>query len=342
MKPGSPLETWTSTETARPTAPLSVAEATEASTQVNGRTGSDCDACLARAFPPLGPHIGSKCADPAHGSFRWRREGSDRASLGVDVARLEYHPVGLWKSPLGGNGRSGRALLRHCRRAQLRISHRRRGLGTEVHRPSRGAPARRYGGLKTGLRKRRLPREKPVCERVAHLCRAGQAPHPLRTANLTWISVPDISPSQCRHNDMHDNQASEDLWIGLALSHPPSVPPQVRFFAGVLPQFPGSVRSKASEQERYEHLCRVPIRRIGVGEMLGQIPLLDRSRCTRSRPLPEVWRSATASSAPSRCRHPRAGSQSRWDGGPGGRGRCVTSSGSSFCDIGVPQLRPMC
>ena len=32
VKPGSPLETWTSTETGRPTAPLSVAEATEAST----------------------------------------------------------------------------------------------------------------------------------------------------------------------------------------------------------------------------------------------------------------------------------------------------------------------
>ena len=32
VKPGRPLETWTSTETARPTAPLRVAEATEAST----------------------------------------------------------------------------------------------------------------------------------------------------------------------------------------------------------------------------------------------------------------------------------------------------------------------
>lgn len=32
VKPGSPLETWTSTETGRPTAPLSVAEATAAST----------------------------------------------------------------------------------------------------------------------------------------------------------------------------------------------------------------------------------------------------------------------------------------------------------------------
>ena len=32
VKPGSPFETWTSTETARPTAPLSVAEATAAST----------------------------------------------------------------------------------------------------------------------------------------------------------------------------------------------------------------------------------------------------------------------------------------------------------------------
>ena len=38
VKPGSPLETWTSTETERPTAPLSVAEATAASTRGNGLT----------------------------------------------------------------------------------------------------------------------------------------------------------------------------------------------------------------------------------------------------------------------------------------------------------------
>ncbi len=37
VKPGRPLETWTSTETARPTAPLSVAEATAASMLGNGR-----------------------------------------------------------------------------------------------------------------------------------------------------------------------------------------------------------------------------------------------------------------------------------------------------------------
>ena len=37
VKPGRPLETWTSTETGRPTAPLSVAEATEASATENRR-----------------------------------------------------------------------------------------------------------------------------------------------------------------------------------------------------------------------------------------------------------------------------------------------------------------
>ena len=37
VKPGRPLETWTSTETGRPTAPISVAEATEASMPENGR-----------------------------------------------------------------------------------------------------------------------------------------------------------------------------------------------------------------------------------------------------------------------------------------------------------------
>jgi hypothetical protein len=50
VKPGSPLETWTSTETPRPTAPLRVAEATEASMQGNGRTG---DACAAWHPQPL-------------------------------------------------------------------------------------------------------------------------------------------------------------------------------------------------------------------------------------------------------------------------------------------------
>ena len=37
VKPGNPFETWTSTETGYPTAPLSVAEATAASTTENGR-----------------------------------------------------------------------------------------------------------------------------------------------------------------------------------------------------------------------------------------------------------------------------------------------------------------
>ena len=43
VKPGSPLETWTSTETGRPTAPLSVAEATEASMSEGtvARVGAD-------------------------------------------------------------------------------------------------------------------------------------------------------------------------------------------------------------------------------------------------------------------------------------------------------------
>ncbi len=40
VKPGSPLETWTSTETGRPTAPVSVADAMAACcTAVNGRPG---------------------------------------------------------------------------------------------------------------------------------------------------------------------------------------------------------------------------------------------------------------------------------------------------------------
>ena len=39
VKPGRPLETWTSTETGRPTAPFSVAEATAESMQGNGRIG---------------------------------------------------------------------------------------------------------------------------------------------------------------------------------------------------------------------------------------------------------------------------------------------------------------
>ncbi len=38
VKPGRPLETWTSTDTGCPTAPLSVAEATVASLWGNGRT----------------------------------------------------------------------------------------------------------------------------------------------------------------------------------------------------------------------------------------------------------------------------------------------------------------
>ena len=37
VKPGNPFETCTSTETGYPTAPLSVAESTDASTTENGR-----------------------------------------------------------------------------------------------------------------------------------------------------------------------------------------------------------------------------------------------------------------------------------------------------------------
>jgi hypothetical protein len=47
VKLGNPLETWTSTATGRPTTPLSVAEATEASTQMNGRT-NDANGRLSR------------------------------------------------------------------------------------------------------------------------------------------------------------------------------------------------------------------------------------------------------------------------------------------------------
>ena len=43
VKPGRPLETWTSTETGRPTAPISVAEPTEASTPGNGRPARALD-----------------------------------------------------------------------------------------------------------------------------------------------------------------------------------------------------------------------------------------------------------------------------------------------------------
>ena len=39
VKPGRPLETWTSTDTGCPTAPFSVADATVASMWGNGRTG---------------------------------------------------------------------------------------------------------------------------------------------------------------------------------------------------------------------------------------------------------------------------------------------------------------
>ena len=49
VKPGNPLETWTSTETGRPTAPLSVAEATEAST-----TGERSHQSRLRSLPWFG------------------------------------------------------------------------------------------------------------------------------------------------------------------------------------------------------------------------------------------------------------------------------------------------
>ena len=78
-------------------------------------------------------------------------------------------------------------------------------------------------GLGTGSSDRRLAREEPVGERVAHLCRGGHALHPFRAANLTRISVADVSPRKCRDDDMHDNEVGENLRIGLASSHPPSV-----------------------------------------------------------------------------------------------------------------------
>ena len=37
VNPGNPFDTWTSTETGRPRAPLSVADATAASMRENGR-----------------------------------------------------------------------------------------------------------------------------------------------------------------------------------------------------------------------------------------------------------------------------------------------------------------
>src|ERR1700761_1299561 len=42
VKPGSPLETWTSTETGRPTAPVRVAAEIEASMPKNGRHSPGC------------------------------------------------------------------------------------------------------------------------------------------------------------------------------------------------------------------------------------------------------------------------------------------------------------
>ena len=63
VKPGSPLETWTSTETALPTAPVSVAEAMVACcTAVNGRTS------LA---------IGARTSHPGEGQMN---RASDQAS----------------------------------------------------------------------------------------------------------------------------------------------------------------------------------------------------------------------------------------------------------------------
>jgi hypothetical protein len=95
-----------------------------------------------------------------------------------------------------------------------------------------------YGGcgLATVPRARGLACEKPVGERVAHLCCAGQTPHPLRATNLAWISVADVSPSECCHDDMHQNEASEKSRIELALSHPPSLPPHDGRFVAALSQ----------------------------------------------------------------------------------------------------------
>ena len=57
VKPGSPLETWTSTETPRPTAPLKMAEATEASMRRNGRTRgpSEAQRLAVSVRPPVSP-----------------------------------------------------------------------------------------------------------------------------------------------------------------------------------------------------------------------------------------------------------------------------------------------
>jgi hypothetical protein len=100
VKPGSPLETWTSTETGRPTAPLSVAEATAAST--SGER-SHPPAALARRLP--GP--GSGTPFPLLGTFyqagnhywelQWR-ESALLVGTGVILFGLTVWSVRRWRA----------------------------------------------------------------------------------------------------------------------------------------------------------------------------------------------------------------------------------------------------
>ena len=104
----------------------------------------------------------------------------------------------------------------------------------------------------------------------------------------------------------------------------------------------GTGESKRGEHEGHEHLGRVLVGGIGVGELLGQVALLDRSRCRRSRRRRGRRRSATASSAPPPCRgRRRAGS--RVDGVAD---QVVRATGYQLgvilaCHRGAP-VRPMC
>ncbi len=100
VKPGSPLETWTSTETARPTAPLSVAEATAASTRGNGRTRGRPGTCRLRCRPDLAV-LGRQVLVGPGVPYRLRMillqlwPGSPRSNL----MSIDRHSAGNWRNP---------------------------------------------------------------------------------------------------------------------------------------------------------------------------------------------------------------------------------------------------
>ncbi len=79
VKPGRPLKTWTSTERGRPTAPLRVAEATEASTLGE------------RSHPGLPRHAASRPSVgyplPDNGD---RRRNTGGSSVPLDLSSFEW------------------------------------------------------------------------------------------------------------------------------------------------------------------------------------------------------------------------------------------------------------